>query len=1470
MLKNIGLIVACLLQVATITYGDDNSSDIYTVVAPGTIRANSDYHVSVSIHQAKQPAEVKVGVEGEKYKDHKTVMVDPMSTEIVKFKIPDIEDGTYKLTVEGEIGDKKFSNSTELNFAKKYYSVFIQTDKATYKPEDLVRFRVLVLDSNTRPFDKKFNGINIIITDSAQNRIKQFLNVDLTKGVYSGELQLSSFPVLGNWNIEVSVDGEQSQKGFEVAKYVLPKFEVQIDTPRDVSVADGKIRAIVRSKYTYGKPVKGSAKVSVEPSYRIWNVEKQPYAEKTVPVDGKGKVEFDLKELNFTNDDESSRYHYYPPVKMTAIVEEELTGLKQNTSTTITLHRDRYKIEGLPENPQFYEPGIPFKIRLAVKNFDNTPVIDSSDQVVLEVEKPRHHYRPIPLTVGVTSTTGDSTAKPAEEEEVENQKIPGNIDKQGIVTFEVTIPSDSKDSFYSLKATFKEQTAYLGSVSKKTPREGDYFVIENLTDKPALGKDVELKVSSNKPIPYFNYHIVGRGNILKSEHVQLPENTKEHTIKFTPTFEMIPNANVMVYFVSEGNLNFEETNINFENELENQVDITVPEQAKPGEDVSIKVNTSPDSYVGLLGVDQSVLLLKSGNDIAKSDVFSELTRYGTTTPWIRGWGRYPGQQSGLVTLTNSAYPFDERPKFLMLRGGRPGIPGPYGPVGVAYSASSAVDYAVGASSFSVRTFMSGPTPKPVVVRKEFPETWVFTENVKSIDNNGEIVLKEKVPDTITSWVLTAFSVNSKTGLGITKDATKLRVFQPFFVSTNLPYSVKRGEVLSVPVIIFNYLEKDLDAEITMDNTDQEYEFAEATNEIEEKSIEDIKRSKRLTVPANSGKSTSFMIRPKNVGNMAIKIQATTPIAGDAIQQMLPVEPEGVTQYVNKAIFINLKDGKEQSEKVKIEIPDDAVPDSQYAEVSVVGDLLGPTIKNLDKLVRMPYGCGEQNMVNFVPNILVMKYLTNINQLTPTIESKAKKYMEVGYQKELTYKHSDGSYSAFGENSGWGDNKKNNGSTWLTAYVVRSFHQAIPYIDIDQNVIDKGLSYLASVQTPDGRFPEYGKLLDKAHSGESDTGISLTSFVLLAFLENTESRVKYEENIQKAITYLTNNLDKLDTDIYATAITAYALKLAKAPTAEKVSEKLKAMAKVEGDRKWWAKPEEKKEKNNEDNWWYRPKSADVEQTAYALLSILADNGPAEDTLPILKWLISKRNSNGGFASTQDTVVGLTALIGFSEKFSSGKSGKLDIDFNDDTGASGKISVNPENALLLQTHVLSNKAREVSMSAKGEGSSLAQVSYKYNVVAKNSEPRFAITPKVKDAAVKDILMLDVCVKYIPIEHDVQSNMAVVEINLPSGYEAPENDGSLDNIKSTKTVQRVETKNKNTVIVVYFDSIGSEEICIPVEATKTSQVAKQKPAAIEAYDYYNSGNRGIAYYEIKSSLCDICFGDDCGDGCKKPENP
>ena len=57
--------------------------------------------------------------------------------------------------------------------------------------------------------------------------------------------------------------------------------------------------------------------------------------------------------------------------------------------------------------------------------------------------------------------------------------------------------------------------------------------------------------------------------------------------------------------------------------------------------------------------------------------------------------------------------------------------------------------------------------------------------------------------------------------------------------------------------------------------------------------------------------------------------------------------------------------------------------------------MGPAMNNLEDLLRMPYGCGEQNVANFAPNIYIMEYLTQTHQLTGDIKSKAENFMEVG-------------------------------------------------------------------------------------------------------------------------------------------------------------------------------------------------------------------------------------------------------------------------------------------------------------------------------------------------------------------------------------------------------------------------------------------------------------------------------------------
>lgn len=37
--------------------------------------------------------------------------------------------------------------------------------------------------------------------------------------------------------------------------------------------------------------------------------------------------------------------------------------------------------------------------------------------------------------------------------------------------------------------------------------------------------------------------------------------------------------------------------------------------------------------------------------------------------------------------------------------------------------------------------------------------------------------------------------------------------------------------------------------------------------------------------------------------------------------------------------------------------------------------MGRAMKNVDELLAMPFGCGEQNMVLFAPNIFILNYLS---------------------------------------------------------------------------------------------------------------------------------------------------------------------------------------------------------------------------------------------------------------------------------------------------------------------------------------------------------------------------------------------------------------------------------------------------------------------------------------------------------------
>lgn len=174
------------------------------------IRPHLDYQVSLTLHDSYEPTTIRLGIEdGIEYKNEKTITISSNASELVTLRIDDLDvTKGYKFVAEGLSG-LSFKNESSLKVESKNVSIFIQTDKSIYKPGETIKFRVLVLDYNLKPVALSSNDLlTIHIADPEKNRIKHWLDVTTTKGVFSNEIQLSEQPVLGEWIITAKVGNE--------------------------------------------------------------------------------------------------------------------------------------------------------------------------------------------------------------------------------------------------------------------------------------------------------------------------------------------------------------------------------------------------------------------------------------------------------------------------------------------------------------------------------------------------------------------------------------------------------------------------------------------------------------------------------------------------------------------------------------------------------------------------------------------------------------------------------------------------------------------------------------------------------------------------------------------------------------------------------------------------------------------------------------------------------------------------------------------------------------------------------------------------------------------------------------------------------------------------------------------------------------------------------------------------------------
>uniref|UniRef100_A0A8C3LQ50 CD109 antigen n=1 Tax=Chrysolophus pictus TaxID=9089 RepID=A0A8C3LQ50_CHRPC len=1245
----------------------------FLVAAPWNIRPGASVTVGVALLPGS-PAQV--AVRGALLRDNQTVLSRELVFERGRGLTPlplGSASGTYELLVEGHAdGQRVFSNRTSLIYTAKSISVFIQTDKSTYKPGQDVMFRIVTVYPDLKPYKA---SLNVYIRDPRKKLIQQWLLEEGDLGVVSKKFQLSKNPPLGDWSIDVEVN-------VSISSVILPKFDVTITTPLYYSLREKDVTGVVTAKYTYGKPVKGNVTVTCL-SVSYWTNKRN--VTKTMEINGSVNITCNKLMLQNLNGDQSWHHgddDYTEPVEIIAVVTESLTGISQNSSTIIFPKQSDYFIEFV-DYSRVIKPSLNFIATLKVTRSDSNQLTTEERQNLVTVTAQQsdlffHHS-------SLSHFENEATEETNRTVHVLNYTVPEN----GIIDIEFPILSNTK--------TLRVQAEFLNS--KTDIGVYDVFSSPSETYLQVKTKSQEVKVQSDKTLREFHYLVLSKEQIMTSGTMVAK------TFNLTAENSWAPLACILVFYVDEhGAVVNDALTIPVQPALDNKIKISwSKDKVKPSEKVSLKISTTdPESVIGLAVVDKSTKLLGESSDITEDSVFHELNLYNTAQyfPLVRG-------SFGVFQV----YAFE---RYLC----------------------------------------------PFAVRSDADTTMEVT-----------------VPDTITSWIASAFVLSENGGLGVTTVPAELEAFQPFFVFLNLPYSVIRGEQFILEVNIFNYLKEEVEVNVMLDMNDA-FEVILTSNEINATG-----NQQSIFVPSEDGKTVQFPIKPKQLGEIPIKVTAISSAASDAIIQKVLVKAEGLEQAYSQTLLLDLTGSKQQAvtKTLDFTFPSDVVSGSERVQVTAIGDLLGPSINGLSSLIKMPYGCGEQNMINFAPNVYILQYLTKTRQLREDIQSKALSFMRKGYQRELLFQRDDGSFSAFG-------NEDPSGSTWLSAFVLRCFFQARPFIDIDQDVLMDTAKWIVGHQKSNGEFQEPGRVLHSDLQGGTNNPIALTAYIMSSLLGFQDKEVlEFINRIYKGIS-----------DNYTLALVTYALSWAKSTKAKEALSMLNERAERQGEFRFWITPASE----ISDSW--QPRSIDIELAAYALLSHFHQDR-LEEGIPIMKWLSQQRNHLGGFSSTQDTVVALQALSLFAALTSAHKT-EMDVTV---TATSLEIpeifSIDTQNRFLLQTKEIPPvQPMTVTVSAEGRGFAVFQVC---NVVMFSED----MLSKKKEFLV--------C---------IFSGMVLMEVGLLSGFSVSPDFIPLDN-----TVKKMEKENGK--VNLYLDTLNATQFCMDIPTVRDFKVANIQDASVTVVDYY-----------------------------------
>ena len=723
---------------------------------------------------------------------------------------------------------------------------------------------------------------------------------------------------------------------------------------------------------------------------------------------------------------------------------------------------------------------------------------------------------------------------------------------------------------------------------------------------------------------------------------------------------------------------------------------------------------------------------------------------------------------------------------------------------------------------------SQPAAQPPRLRQYFPETMAWIPDALTAPD-GSLRLDLPVADSITTWRVTGLASSRDGRLGTL--SAPLRVFQDFFVDLDLPVSLTVGDEVSLPVAVYNYQKDAQNVRLEIVKADW---FELSGDPVQ-----------TLAIGANDVRVAYFRVRARAFGLQAVQVNAAGTTLQDAIRKEVRVYPDG------KPISISASDRLQSGVTARqtITIPAAAVSGTQNLRVKLYPGVLSQVVEGLDGILRMPNGCFEQTSSSTYPNLLVLDYLRSTRQSAPALEMKAEEYINLGYQRLLTFEvQSSGGFSLFGEVPA---------DRMLTAYGLQEFSDMSKVHSVDPAVLGRAAAWLASQQAGDGSWEnDRGLVHESTWSSLGNDRLPVTAYIVWSLVE---AGFGGEPAAMRGLDYLRENQAQVK-DAYVAALVANALVAGDLVLGKPLSaparaglDRLAGMAQRSGQNAFW-------QSGIATFVGGEGQTASIETTAMAAFALLRAEEQPELATAALGFLVSQKDSFGTWHSTQATVLALKALLQSVRAGGEQASAQVTVTLNG--GQSRTLAVTPENFDVLQQvsfeDVPVGRENVVEIRAEGKGNLMYQVAADYylpwdqlQAAPQNGDQKDLLSIQVSydraELAVEDTL--GVTVRADLTQPGARAEQAMLDLGIPPGFSVLSED--LDGLVQRyldqapaydgPRVQRYELTGRQILLYVTNLRAGQPlEFNFRLRAKYPLRV--QAPAS-SAYDYYNPTTRGDA---------------------------